>query len=77
MQSAVVSEEGLGGLEYSGFLCSLLAAVSKEDLITRSPRGQALSPLLESMMNLEGGNFATIALTLVSKCNECLVAGKK
>ncbi len=49
----------------------------EEELIKRSPRGQVLGVLLGYMQSMDYGCFASVAVTLITECKTCILAGKR
>lgn len=72
-----VSEEVLGGIGFSEFFLSIVSALTREQLIMRSPKGKVILELLQAIQHLQSDSVANIAIRLVSEVNTCLYAGKR
>ena len=64
----------LGGLGFSTFFASILSSLANEPIIRRSPRGQAVKALLETLQDQQ---FDGIAVLLLSELGSCLLDGRK
>ena len=72
-----MTEDILGGSGHTSFFRSLVLASTKEDIITRSPRGQLVLEMLDYIHHLDDGRISSIATVIVSKLSTCLLAGER